>query len=281
LADVTPVIINEKKLIAQDVHIELVPIANPQVAMQKFDAGELDAIAGMPLETIFQRMAKQGDPGFKAYYFQVDVKGAGWVSIVANKSTEAKSVKDLAGKTVGSLPTDQAKYLLRRILKASGIPDNEIQIAEYNPATPLAGFVSNEQAAIFGLEPAISRAVSQGHRVLAAGPVSEFLYDGKSVPVSASVIRKDFIARHPETVKQFLEIVDQAVELQKNNPDEIRQYFTKRQYGELDPVVANHLFLPIMEKPSASLFPTLEQFINDLVTGQILKSRININALVN
>lgn len=282
LADITPVIIKEKGLgTNQFLKIELVPVANPQIALQKYDAGEVDALAGIPLEAIIQRMVNQGDPGFKAYYLQMDLKGEGWVSIVSNKRINPQSVKDLAGKTIASLPTEQAQYLLRRILKAAGIPDSEIKIVTYNPTTPLVGLESGEHDAIFGLEPAISRATSQGHRVLARGPVSEYLYDGKPVPVSASVIRKDFANRYPQEVERFLGIIDQAVEIQNSDSSTVRNYFLKADYGELKQDVVQNLFLPIMQKPTPEIKPTLELFFNDLFTNGIIKTQINSNLLLN
>lgn len=282
LADITPVIIKEKGLgTNQSLKIELVPVANPQVALQKYDAGEVDALAGIPLEAIIQRMVNQGDPGFKAYYLQVDLKGEGWVSIVANKRIQPQSVKDLAGKTVASLPTDQAKYLLRRILKSAGISDSEIKIVTYNPATPLVGLESGEHDAIFGLEPAISRAVAQGHQVLARGPVSEYLYEGRPVPVSASVIRKDFANKYPQEVERFLAIIDQAVEIQNRDSNTVRSYFLKTDYGELKPDVIQNLFLPVMQKPTPEIKPTLELFVNDLFTNGIIKSKVNNDLFLN
>lgn len=282
LADVTPVIIKEGGLgSTPDLKIELIPVADPRTALQKFDAGEVDALAGLTVEAILQRMASQGDPKFKAYYFQVDLEGEGWVSIVANQKTQAQTVKDLAGKTVASLPTDQAQYLLRRILKSAGVPDSEIKIVKYNPATPLTGLDSGEHDAIFGLEPAISRAAAKGHRILSRGPVSEYLYDGKAVPVSASVISKEFASRHPQAVERFLSVIDRAVEIQNTNPQTVRGYFSKKDYGELEPNVVQNLFLPVMRKPTSEVRPVLDQFASDLFTDGILKAKVNNDLLIN
>lgn len=282
LADVSPVILKEANLgVTQGLRVELVPVANPQIALQKFDAGEVDALAGIPMEAILQRMAEKGDPGFKAYYFQVDQQGEGWVSLVVNKTAKVQSIGDLAGKTVASLPTNQAQYLLRRILKSAGLPEDGIHIVTYNPATPLSGFASGEHAAIFGLEPAISRAVVQGHRVLVAGPVSQYLYNGRPVPVSASVIRKDFLSHHPGSLDQFITVVDKAVEIQRSDPNRVRGYFAKQEYGGIEPEARERLFLPVMRKPEPSLMTTLDEFTSDLFSNGILKAKVSSNALVD
>src|ERR1700749_4927315 len=48
LADITPVIIAERHLSRPGLAIKLVPVSSPPDAMQKLDAGEVDAIAGIP-----------------------------------------------------------------------------------------------------------------------------------------------------------------------------------------------------------------------------------------
>lgn len=282
LADVTPVIINEGLVGSlPNLKIDLVPLANPQIALQKFDAGEVDALAGIPLEAILQRMASQGDPGFKAYYFQVDLEDEGWVAIVANRAAPVQRLADLAGRPVASLPTDQARYLLRRILRAAGIADDQINIVIYNPATPLIGLESGEHAAIFGLEPAISRAIAAGHRLLEAGPVSRYLYGGEPIPVSASVISKTFAAGHPEAVDEFLFLIEDAVEVQENTPDRVRELFANPQYGGLDRGIRGRLFLPVMRKTDEGLIRTLRAFVDELTRDGVLKSEIQIDDLLN
>lgn len=281
LADVTPVIINENKDLITGLKIQTVPVANPQIALQKFDAGEVDALAGIPLEAILKRMEQRGDPGFRAYYFQVDLKGEGWVSLVGNGKVGVATVKDLAGKTVASLPTDQAQYLVREILLAAGIAERDIKIVTYNPASPLTGLKSGEHVAIFGLEPAISRARSEGYTVIAAGPVSEYLYQGRPVPVSASVVSEEFLAKHPGSFDKLMNIMDQAVAIQSSEPDKVRNYFAKADYGGLEDSVRKQLFLPVMRKADASLVEIFGTYVNNLSADGLLKSKININDLLN
>ena len=280
LADVTPVILKEAGLAKPGVRVELVPVSSPPDAFQKFAANEVDAIAGIPLEPIFQQVVG-GAPRrtFQAYYLQLDVSGEGWVGLVGNKKAGVSTLKDLAGKRVASLPTTQAQYLLRRILLAAGVPENGIHIVTYNPATPLLGLRSGEHAAIFGLEPALSLAVSEGHVILSKGPVSHFLYDKKPVPVSASLIAADFVKANPQAFSDFIEVVEEAAQIAKTEPDRVRAFLTKAEYGGLPPEVAERLFLPVMAKPEASLRSVAEKFVDDLVKDGQLREKVDLSAL--
>src|SRR6266516_1871971 len=102
-------------------------------------------------------------------------------------------------------------------------------------------------------------AVSEGHHILAKGPVSHFLYKDKPVPVSASLVSKEFAKAHPQALKDFVQMVDQAVEIARKEPDKVRGYFEKAKYGGLPADVRGRLFLPVMAKPTAELRATTEE----------------------
>ncbi len=280
LADVTPVVLQEAGLVRDAVKLELVPVSSPADGFTKLQTGEIDALAGMPMEAMFKQLAPPGPKRkFRVYYFQVDVNQEGWVSLVARKDSGVTSVKDMAGKTAASLATDQAEYLLRRILVAGGVPADQVQVIRYNPATPLLGLRNGEHDAIFGLEPAISEAITEGHLLLWRGPVSHFLFNDKPVPVSASVIAEDFLASHPQAVSDFVAMVDDAVAIAQREPQKVRGYFAKPQYGDIKPAVVERLFLPVMAKPSDSLKEVTIQYMNDLVRDGLLKEKIDMTPL--
>jgi ABC-type nitrate/sulfonate/bicarbonate transport system substrate-binding protein len=266
LSDITPVIIKEGDYGVEGLQVELVSVSSPSQAFASFRAEEIDAIAGMPLAAVFSQISPDAvsNRPFQAYYLQVDKKGEGWVSLVSNGNMQILSVDDLRGKTVMSLPTNQAKYLLRRILLEAGLQESEIDISQYNPANPLLPLRSGQGAAIFGLEPAISKAAAEGHKVLVRGPVSQYLFGGRPVPVSASLIASSFVRDHPEAYRSFVEVINKAVSFAESKPDSVRRYFQKPDYGGLEESTAMRLFMPVMTLPDSSLKETTLDFIEDL-----------------
>ena len=280
LADVTPVIIKEAGIKSSAFALGTTPLSSPGDAFSKFMVGEVDVIAGIPLETILKQL-QDGPPkrAFHAYYLQVDVNGEGWVSLLCSKTSGVRTISDLAGREVGSLPTDQARYLLRRILLAGGVPAASIRITSYNPAAPLLGIRSGEQAAIFGLEPALSRASIEGHYILAKGPVSHYLFDDQPVPVSASLIADDLTAKNPKIESALLDVVDRALRFAKENPIRARGFFTLPANGGLDPAAARNLFFPVMQKPNLALKTTTKRLVADLVKDHLIKPTVTIGRL--
>ena len=274
LADVTPVVIEQKGLRRDGLRIVLVPISSPADAMQKFDANEIDAIAGITMETLLKRIDQKDSADFRAYYVQTDVDGNGWVSIAGF----ANSLRDLAGKTVASLPTDQAQYLLRRILHSAGLADSDIKIVTYNPATPTQGLQSKEHFAIFGLEPAIAKARALGATELAAGPVSHYLFGGRPVALSASIVRSSFLAEHNNAVHKLVDIVGEAAGIAQKEPDTVRQYFTLEKYGALSQQESKLLYLPTMTKGDSTVRSATEQFVKDLVRDKLLVHEVSLDS---
>jgi ABC-type nitrate/sulfonate/bicarbonate transport system substrate-binding protein len=276
LADITPIILKERGLLKRkNIIIEPVPIASPAVALQQLDGGGIDAMAGLTLEPILQRLAS-GTAGFHAYYVQVDLPDHGWVSIISGYHSGVTRLADLRSRTVGSLPTDQARFLLRQSLKAAGIPDDKIKISDYNPATPLAGFESGDQFGIFGLEPALSRAEAKGSKRLVRGPISTLIFNGQAIPLSASVISDRFVASHPESYQELVDATSEAVAIQESQTTQVQALFALPAYGGLSQNEYRLLEFPPMRPVDApEVIPGLNLFIKWLRENSLLKNDVD------
>src|ERR1035437_5567189 len=76
LADITPVIVKEANLTRPGLKIYLVAVSSPADGFIKFQNGEVDALAGMPLEAVFQQLGSTTTRrAFLAYGLQVDISG--------------------------------------------------------------------------------------------------------------------------------------------------------------------------------------------------------------
>ncbi len=280
LTDVTPVVLAETTSIGKTVRIQLIPVATAQEGFARLNAGEADALAGMPLEATFAQMTSaSGAFKYRAYAASVDTKGAGWVAIVASKESGATKITDLADKTVASLPTDQANWLLRRILKKSGVAVDPMKVVRYSPVNPIAGLRSGEHAAIFGPEPGNAMAIAEGGVVIARGPISELLYGGRPVPITASLVSEEFVKQHPEAFREFLDLIDGALEVVNKNPEQVRGYFGREKYGGLSGEVVKRIELPNMLRPTPEVAAVAREFVADLVADGLLKQAVDSDRL--
>lgn len=279
LSDISPVVLGELVKERTTFELRLIPLSSPKDGFDKFHAGEIDAIAGMPLEGVFQQIVERGDPGFRAYGYQVDLSDNTWLSIIASKNSGIRTLADGKGKVMASLPTDQARYLIRRILAANGYQDKDIKITVYNPSTPLVQLNSGEHAMMFALEPAIARARVVGHVVVEGGPVSKFLFGGRPTPLSASVLSTRFIKENPAVADEYRKLVQRALDYQKSNPEAVRALFSKAQYGGLSAPEIAILSMSTTVSPSEQISATMAEFAKQLADNGVLKKQIDPGTL--
>ncbi len=279
LTDITGVVLAETNKTGTNIKIELVPVATAQEGFARLNAGEADAFAGATFEGVLAQMSTSPTFPFRAYAVSVDQKGEGWVAIVASKASGVTRIADLSDKTVASLPTDQANWLLRRILAKAGVKVDPAKVVRYSPTNPIAGLRSGEHAAIFGPEPGNAMALAEGGVLLARGPISELLYDGQPVPLTLSLISVDFVTKHPEAYAEFSRMIDDSLALIKEKPDQVRGYFSQEKYGGLPPDVLKLLQFPDMRRPSPKIIAVSNSFVDDLVTDGLLKQKIDLQPL--
>lgn len=281
LGDPTPPVIKELFPENKDYSVELVQISNIPDGFNKLSAKEIDAFAGIPLEALMQQVAGNSPtPAYYTYAFSVDRAGDEWVGLIAHKDSGIKSIKDAAGKIALSAPTDQGEWLVRQILTAGGVPPDQIKIIRHSAQNPLLQFKTGEASLILTAEPVISQALAEGHYILEKGPISKYLFDGRDVVVSGSVMSREFAAKHPDAVKSFTETVFKAGDLMRAEPQKTRDLFAQEQYGALPPEVRSRFAFAIMAKPDAKLKESMADFANRLLRDGVLKQPADVSKLV-
>lgn len=279
LADATPPVLNEFIAGGAAVDVELVSVSTPQDGLVKLRSGEIDALAGLPLEVVFQQLTGDAPPPFVAYAFSVDVAGDGWVSIIARQGSGVSSLAEAGGHTMAVTPTPQGEYLGREILKAAGVPEDQIRITTFNPQNPLIGFRAGEHDLLLIAEPAISMLEAEGHQVVAAGPVSTYVFDGQPVPLTASVISREFVERHPEATEAFIGAVLNAAKFIRESPDKARPLFGQEVYGGLSEDLRARFRFSVIAPADEAIRPSVELFARRLERDGVLSHPINVGPL--
>ena len=122
-------------------------------------------------------------------------------TLVVRKSLHAKSLKDLAGKTLAVPMRFSGHHLsVRRLMEEQGM-EGQINIVEMNPPDMAAGMAAGALDAYYVGEPFAAKTVMSGH--------SEVLYYSEDVwkyfICNLMVVRNDFIKNDPETVRLLIE----------------------------------------------------------------------------
>jgi len=161
----------------------------------------------------------------------------GYMIIVAND--EIKSIRDLEGKTIGTLAGTQYELLVTEMLNAAGLSTTDINLRNIDPEKVPEALAKNEIQAGFVWEPYGAQAIREGAHILYPTDSSLRLFpDGIT-------FRQDVIDQRPEDIRAFMRAWFKAVDYLLNNREETRQ------------IAAKYIGIPveeITEDPSLKIF---------------------------
>jgi ABC-type nitrate/sulfonate/bicarbonate transport system substrate-binding protein len=274
LSDPTPAIVAKLAAGDQSIRIELVPEATFGGMLQKLDAGSIEVVTSAPAHELLLPVSAGETAKFRIYAGLIDTPGASLLSIVGRKESQIARIEDLRGKTVATLPAEQARWSLREILKANGITPTDVKIVNMNPATALTQLNSGDFDALFATEPIVSAAVASGANVISNGPISQYMFAGEPVPSGVSALRAEWAEANPEAVEKYLDYVDQAIALLRNDPARARQMLLQTEYLGLNPQVVDSMKLADVRRPSDDTNRAGQDLLDKMTAAGLLKSNL-------
>ncbi|MBO4440040.1 MAG: ABC transporter substrate-binding protein [Spirochaetaceae bacterium] len=206
--------------------------ASPDVLIPKMLKGEID-IGILPPNAAAKIYAKQPDS-----IVLVAVSGLGMLNLVSTDKS-VNSLEDLKGKTVfvagqGSTP----EYVFRAILEKNGFNTGDgkdaIKLDFSIPASEMAAAIASGKIEYAVMpEPFATVAVSKGScwRALDLQTLWKSSFDKDTFPMTAVVVRKEFAAKYPKTVRAFLKEAEKAVLWTEQNPKDAAALVEKHTLG--------------------------------------------------
>jgi sulfonate transport system substrate-binding protein len=147
---------------------------------------------------------------------------------VMTKNPAIKTVADLKGRTVAGPKGTLLHHLLFAVLKQSGLKPADVKFVNMGIPQAQAALISGSIDAALIAGPSLVPAEAAGARVLANG---EGIVGGLTVIAVSGAFLRD----HPDLVKRYLKVHDQALRYLKNNPAEsIRIVAEETQISEAD-----------------------------------------------
>ena len=156
----------------------------------------------------------------------LDVNTLGVLSVVTGDASVA-SLKDLAGKTVyltgkGTTP----EYVMNYLLGAAGIADS-VTLEFKSEATEVVSVLASDSTAVGVLPQPFATAALVKNQALSApidlteawNEVSEQTGNDSQLATGVTVVRNEFLDKHPEAVEEFLKGQSASVEYVNEHPD--------------------------------------------------------------
>ena len=218
----------EKNYYAEEgLNAELIKFDSTNQLVEAVLSGDVDAAIG-GVNAIVPLTIESKTPGLLRI-FNLGYLTDDFDALLVSADSDIKSVQDLEGKTISSLPGTAAKIWMDRMLDQENL-EGRVTIIQTADSQQLNALSSGSADAIFVLEPLATIAEEKNiGRILIKSPISK--YYRTDLLFETSVMSNDFIKKNPTTAKKIVKAVDKAIVFINNNPNVVKKY-----YSEFTPV---------------------------------------------
>ncbi|MED4204879.1 MetQ/NlpA family ABC transporter substrate-binding protein [Neobacillus mesonae] len=136
-------------------------------------------------------------------------------ALVVKKDSGIKSLEDVVGKKIAVSFGSTTHYSLLSALKLKGIDQNKVTILDMKPADMLAAWKQGQIDGGYVWYPTLGEMVKDGNIVITSRDLAQ---DG-ILTADVGIATKDFIKKHPDVLKQYIKILDEAVGSYRSSKD--------------------------------------------------------------
>lgn len=194
-------------------------------------------------------------------------------AILAKPGSNASSVKDLDGKPVAIASNTVVDLVNEKLQTQAGVPMDKINTIESkNIGLRFQALLNGQLEAAALPEPLVTVAVSKGARVLIDDA-------GIGESQTALVFTRDFVANHPELVKNFLAALQAANDLINSDPDSVRDIMVEK--VRLPAALKLQYPVPRFPKLAVPDRDALENIAGWLKQRGVIRSTVSYEQVVN
>ena len=220
------------------INADLVRYDTAQPMMDALVGGSLDVGGYCALPITFSAMVRSKTPlVFITSMMEDDQHPISM--LIVKKGSGLSSIKDLAGKRIGILPTRAYEVWLQKVLAANGVDPTSVVIQQIPPPQQGSALASVSVDALFTNDPSATAVITKG--------AGEVLLPGKAVvPETTGMkpfyfgsfnVTKKFADENPDVVRRISLALDEAIAFIAQNPAdayktmENENYIPKEQHG--------------------------------------------------
>ena len=136
-------------------------------------------------------------------------------SLAVKNSANINTASDLKGKTIATPFASTAHYSVIKALQNAGLSETDVNLIDMQPAEINAAWSRGDIDAAYVWEPTLSQLLTDGKILLSSGDMAKVGY----MTADLEVVRTEFAKAHPELVEIYLQCMDKAVKLYKEDQD--------------------------------------------------------------
>jgi len=253
IEDALPVVVAEKEGLFKKhgVNVKIVKFNSALERDSALIAKEVDAVITDPLAIILLRS--------KGYDVRIvslclgKTPQEGVFAILAAPNSSINSIEDLNGKKIAISSNTIIEFVTDMLLSRYNVSYEKVEVKKI--PLRLRMLLDNEIDAATLPEPLASYAVSKGAKLI----ISDAMVN-ESLTQTVIAFRGEFIRKHEDAVKKFLEAYAEAVEMINNDPQKYRSLFVE--IARVPKDIADSYPMPKYPKPEKFPKKFYERYLN-------------------
>ncbi len=253
IEDALPVVVAEKEGLFKKhgINVEIVKFNSALERDSALIAKEVDAVITDPLAIILLRS--------KGYDVRIvslclgKTPQEGVFAILASPNSSINSIEDLNGKKIAISSNTIIEFVTDMLLSRYNVSYEKVEVKKI--PLRLRMLLDNEIDAATLPEPLASYAVSKGAKLI----ISDAMVN-ESLTQTVIAFRGDFIRKHDDAVKKFLEAYAEAVEMINNDPQKYRSLFVE--IARVPKDIADSYPMPKYPKPEKFPKEFYDRYLN-------------------
>jgi NitT/TauT family transport system substrate-binding protein len=197
-------------------------------------------------------------------------------SIIVNKDSNIRNLKDLENKKIGVFPGSTATNLLKSYLNEQGIDTSKIEFVQIVPANQLPALYSGSIDALHSYEPTTAIALESDNINLIYGSV--YADQLNHNPQGVALVSTKFIKENPKLSQKVINSFNKATIFMKNNDKETRNIIVK--YVKVEQNAANRVVFLYMSSSNEINENALQEYADMLYGLGELKTKVVVEDLI-
>lgn len=268
------VALNQKFFEKHGVTVEGTTFQSTNQMLQALALGQLDATPAGSIE-IVANMAQDNPDAMRIFLTLVFHKENAFFSILVPKGSSLKTLSDLKGKKVGTIPGSTASVWLK-ICVSKFIDPNRIEILQIDPKLQLQALSSGQVDALYTIDPVVTLAQVKGIAdVMVKGPENDYIMN--PMATGAGLISYNFMKNKPETTRRFIAAMYDAIDFMRTNEKDTRKIVAT--VTKLDVTIADKMDLIGYWKVEETNYDTVQKYLDFLIENGILNKKIDAKSL--
>lgn len=209
----------------------------------------------------------------------VDIKIIGMYSrapkafTIMAKNPDIKSIEDLKGKKIVGPKGTILHQLLIGALKNKNMKVEDVQFINMGIPQGVSALMSGSADVALVAGPAVPQALEKGAHVITTG---EGILDA-TIVIAA---RKDFLDKHTDIAKRYMDIHNKSLKFMKDNPEETYKLTSEETQISVDKVKEMYNWYDFNPKITDKDVKEIEKTQDFLIENGMLKKKVDVKSLI-